>query len=406
MRFSFGKALVALLAADAVAASSWFGSTVYNKWHETELERWLSDHDIPYPTPSDRKDLEKLIKDNWNDKVVTPYNSWDSAQLQKYITQKGEDVKKGTEQNKDILVKQIQDSWTETSDKANDAYASVKDWVFDTWTESQLKSFCDYHSIPVPQPRTRDSLLKTARQNYQAVADKTQEYYQYPGDWLFQTWTDSDLKAWLDERGIPVYQGTKRNELIAKVRLNSRIASNNLAAWSSSIAAASASATQTVADAVFDTWSDSQLKKWADEKGIKVPQGSKRNELLALVRRQNARLNAEASKIASSASSAYGAATSSASNEYAKASNDANLQFEYIKSAAFEYLDWARSQLGLAPSPTGIAEQASASAASASKSARSAASAYSKSASKSAQKAYDAATESAQKVKDYAKEEL
>jgi hypothetical protein len=406
MRFSIGKALVALLAADAVAASSWFGSTAYNKWHETELERWLSDHNVKYPKASDRKDLEKLVKDNWNDNVVTPYNTWDSAQLQKYLSQKGEDVKKGTESNKDALVKQIQSTWTETADRANEGYSSVKDWIFDTWTESQLKSFCDYHGIPAPQPRTRDSLLTTARQNYQAVAEKTNEYYHYPGDWLFQTWTDSDLKTWLDERGIPVYQGTKRNELIARVRRNSRIASNSLSAWSSSIAAASSSATQTVADAVFDTWSDSQLKKWADERGVKVPQGSKRNELLALVRRQNHQINAQASKVSASAASAYGAATSSASNQYAQASNDASLQFEYIKNAAFEYLDWARSQLGLAPSPTGMAAQASAYASSASKSARSAASVYSKSASKTAQKAYDAATESAQKVKDYAKEEL
>jgi hypothetical protein len=407
MRFSFGKALVALLAADAVAASSWFGSTVYNKWHETELERWLSDHDVPYPTPADRKDLEKLIKDNWNDNVVTPYNKWDAAQLQKYLAQKGEDVKKGTEQNKDALVKQISSGWTETSDRANDAYASVRDWIFDSWTESQLKSFCDYHGIPVPQPRTRDSLLKTARQNYQSVAEKASEYYSYPGDWLFQTWTDSDLKTWLDERGIPVYQGSTRNQLISKVRRNSRIASNNLSSWSSSISSAGASATQTVADAVFDSWSDSQLKKWADERNIKVPQGSKRNELLALVRRHQHRLNTEAEKLAASAASAYGAATSSAGNQYAKATNDGALQYEYLKDAAYSYLDWAKSQLGLASATaSGMAAQASASASSASKSARSAASVYSHSASKSAQKAYDAATESAQKAKDYAKEEL
>ena len=43
---------------------------VYNKWHETELERWLSDHDVPYPAASDRKDLENLVKENWQTKIV------------------------------------------------------------------------------------------------------------------------------------------------------------------------------------------------------------------------------------------------------------------------------------------------------------------------------------------------
>ncbi len=54
-------ALISLaLGANTVFGSSWFSNAAYNKWHETELERWLSDHDVPYPTPADRRDLEKL----------------------------------------------------------------------------------------------------------------------------------------------------------------------------------------------------------------------------------------------------------------------------------------------------------------------------------------------------------
>jgi len=411
MRFSLSKALVGLLAVDAVVASSWFGRTAYNKWHETELERWLSDHDVAYPTPADRKDLEKLVKDNWNNKVVTPYNEWETPQLQKYLSQKGTEVQKSAVKNKDSLVQSVKASWTDTADSVNDAYASVSNWIFDTWTESQLKSFCDYHGIPTPQPRTRDSLLKTARENYQSVANKAGETVAYPGDWLFQTWSDSDLKSWCDERGIAVPQGTKRNQLIAKVRRNSRIASDTLAAWSASISSSAQAATQSVSDAVFDTWSESQLKKWADERGIKVPQGSKKNELLALVRRHNKSLNDKTSKMASTASSAYGAASSSAGNQYARASEDAALKLGNVQSVFFSYIDWAKAQFGYATSTASVAAasasyDAARSASSASRSAASAASSATKAASKSAQKACDAATESAQKAKDRVKEEL
>jgi hypothetical protein len=69
----------------------------YNKWHETELERWLSDHDVPYPTPADRKDLENLVKQNWQAKVVDPVSS----------------------------------TGKQASDKTSDHYGSVKDWIFD-----------------------------------------------------------------------------------------------------------------------------------------------------------------------------------------------------------------------------------------------------------------------------------
>lgn len=104
----------------------------YNKWHETELERWLSDHDIPYPTPADRKDLENLVKDNWNAKVAQPYNSWDTQQLQSYLSSKGQEAKKGAEQDKDSLVASVKAYWYETEDQATSAYNNVKDWIFDT----------------------------------------------------------------------------------------------------------------------------------------------------------------------------------------------------------------------------------------------------------------------------------
>lgn len=122
--------------------------TAYNKWHETELERWLSDHDIPYPTPADRKDLEKLIQSNWDAYAVSPYKNWDNDKLAGYLQQKGVDVQDAAKSSKDSLVSQVAASWYETEDKAQNAYYNVKDWILDTWTESQLKAFCDHHAIP------------------------------------------------------------------------------------------------------------------------------------------------------------------------------------------------------------------------------------------------------------------
>lgn len=62
------------------------------------------------------------------------------------------------------------------------------------WSESALKAFLDRHGIPNPQPRTRDSLLATARDNYDTVANKLGETTSYPGNWLYESWSDSDLK--------------------------------------------------------------------------------------------------------------------------------------------------------------------------------------------------------------------
>lgn len=174
--------LTAALAGDAVLASTWFtkqGAFVpaslhpppagvtgfippdlscvpanatlpaaYNKWHETELERWLSDHEVPYPTPADRKDLENLIHQNWETYAVAPYKTWDADALQAYLHLKGVEAKRDTVKNKDALVSQVAGVWYETEDKAQNAWSNVKDWILDTWTESKLKEFADKHDIP------------------------------------------------------------------------------------------------------------------------------------------------------------------------------------------------------------------------------------------------------------------
>lgn len=108
------------------------GNTAYNKWHETELERWLSDHNVPYPAASDRKALQSLVGKNWENNVAKPYNSWDLNQLSSYLSSQGHEIKKGTEKNKDSLLSQVTGLWHQTADQASDSYGNVQDYVFNT----------------------------------------------------------------------------------------------------------------------------------------------------------------------------------------------------------------------------------------------------------------------------------
>jgi len=140
---------------------------------------------------------------------------------------------------------------------------------------------------------------------------------------------------------------------------------------------------------LLDSWSDSQIKEWADKNGVKVPQGSKRNELLALARKHRASLLGD--NVSATVTSVYGAATSNANFHYTEAA----------KGFA-GYTDWIKAQLGF---PTGYAASASSASRSATSVASSASSLASE-ASKSAQKGYDAVTENVRKASDYAKEEL
>jgi len=169
------------------------------------------------------------------------------------------------------------------------------------------------------------SASKSAADTAQTLSDK-----------LLESWSESDLKAWLDERGIPAPQPTTRDKLIASVRRNSRVASLKAAELQASASKSAADTAQTLSDKLLESWSDSQIKQWADENGIKVPQGSKRNELIAIARKHRAQLTA-------SASSAFGAATTAAGNQYAKATDDVQLKGEAAFNAAIA--SWSDTRL-------------------------------------------------------------
>lgn len=317
------KTLLSLaLVANAAVASSWFSNAAYNKWHETELERWLSDHDVPYPTPADRKDLEQLVEKNWDANVVEPYNKWDTAKLTNYLKVKGVETKESAEETRESLLTRVKNSWYESEDKTQVAYTNVKDWILDTWTDSQLKAFCDRHGIPVPQPRKRDTLLQKVRENYESVAQKAGEAAAYPGNWLYETWTESDLKEWLDTHGFPAPQPTTRDRLIASVRRNSRLAYLQMQEQTESSKKSAQQAYAALTDKLIDSWSESQLKEFCDKNGINVPQGTKLNQLRALVRKNRAEILGDT--VSGTAASAFGAATSNVGSAATKATDTAS----------------------------------------------------------------------------------
>lgn len=172
---------------------------------------------------------------------------------------------------------------------------------------------------------------------------------------MYHSWSESDLKEFLDSRGLPAPQPTTRDKLIASVRRNARLASVNMAAAASSASKSASSASvdasksassaqQSLSDALFDAWSESQLKDFLDRNGIPVPQGSRKNELVALAKKNKAKLTGnEQSSLSGSAASAFGAATSSAGNQYAKATDDAELAAEDAFHKAID--TWSDSRL-------------------------------------------------------------
>lgn len=128
---------------------------------------------MPYPTPADRKDLESLVKNNWDSKVTTPYKDWDTPQLQSYLKSKGADTKKATDSNKDSLIKHVKGYWSESADTASNSYNSVKDWVFDRSSSSSplVDGFADILYAAGLILNSRHSRIRTAFQSLSHVSE-------------------------------------------------------------------------------------------------------------------------------------------------------------------------------------------------------------------------------------------
>ena len=105
----------------------------------------MSDNDIPFPKAADRKELQNLVKDNWQSAVQEPYQKWDTDRLQAYLKDAGHDVASDAQANKDSLVKQVKGSWYESGDQAQSAYESLKDWVFDRYVLFCAIATCTTH---------------------------------------------------------------------------------------------------------------------------------------------------------------------------------------------------------------------------------------------------------------------
>ena len=119
------------------------------------------------------------------------------------------------------------------------------------------------------------------------MAKKVGETAAYPGNWLYETWSESDLKEWLDTHGFPAPQPStvshhlsgqrfhiplltplQRDKLVASVSRNSRLAYLKAQEQQNAASAKASAAYATLTDKIIDAWSESQLKEFADKNGI------------------------------------------------------------------------------------------------------------------------------------------
>lgn len=255
----------AAAAASKSAASAQSGLTdaLLDSWSESRIKEFLDEHGIPVPQGSKKNELVALARKNaakYTGNAASTVSASVSSGFHAATSKAGNEFAKATEEVKvkaESLFDSAVDTWSESRLKAfldargvpvpqngkrdelaaavrlnaHKASTGYSAWTFDTWTAANLKKYLESQGKKVSKTteKNRDELVKQAQAQYAAASKSGGSVYgsatsylakqtEAAKDTMFDSWSDSDIKAYLDSYGVPTYQGTTSNELRAEAR--------------------------------------------------------------------------------------------------------------------------------------------------------------------------------------------
>lgn len=137
----------------------------------------------------------------------------------------------------------------------------------DTWSASRLKAYLDARGVPVPHGSKADELRALVRKN----AHKAATNYNA---WTWDDLSIDNLKEYLKANGDAAAKKTAdsadatREELSDAARSAYAQASSAGGDVYASVTSYLSKATDTAKQSTFDTWSESDLKKYLESYGI------------------------------------------------------------------------------------------------------------------------------------------
>ncbi|QLQ81781.1 hypothetical protein HG537_0G00340 [Torulaspora globosa] len=172
----------------------------------------------------------------------------------------------------------------------------ISEWLFETWSEQDLRKFLDRNNVKYEARATRNQLIKTAKDNFHQLSKRLGCSGFYPSEEYFGDWSEEDLKKWLKEYDIPYEKiEDNRDALLDKVRENiyhaSKLAEERRSELLNSLDLANKQITDKtgeIKDDVFNSWSTENLKQWLLSHKVAVDEkvAENRDELIKLAKRQ------------------------------------------------------------------------------------------------------------------------
>lgn len=163
----------------SLAAQEAFDKAVQT-WSDSRLKAYLDARGVPVPQASKTDDLRALVRRN-SHKAASGFNAWtwddlSYENLKNYLANSGDAAAKKAGESasatREDLVKAAQDAYASASSAGGGSYASAtsylaqatqsaKNSIFDTWSESELKAYLDSYGVVSSPPHLTYELILT-----------------------------------------------------------------------------------------------------------------------------------------------------------------------------------------------------------------------------------------------------
>lgn len=151
---------------DATLAAQDAFNTVVDAWSASRLKAYLDARGVPVPQGSKIDELRALVRRNAH-KAAHPYSAWtwddlSYENLKSYLVSSGNDAAKkvgeSSSATRDDLVNAAHSAYSSASSAGGSSYAAATSYLsqatqtaktatFDTWSESELKAYLDSYGV-------------------------------------------------------------------------------------------------------------------------------------------------------------------------------------------------------------------------------------------------------------------
>ena len=183
----------------------------YTSWDSKQLKAWLSEHEIYVPSGYSHDQLQALVEENWSATQAwtqdqynkaqaffenakdTAFDTWDESRLRQFLLEQGVVAPSGPREQLVLAAKHHYNAYTHAaSTLASSASAAASTAVYG---DKQYQASKSASSLYSDASNTASSIAAQASSTLVRAADDSKDY-------VYSTWTDSQLHDYLVEKNI------------------------------------------------------------------------------------------------------------------------------------------------------------------------------------------------------------